>query len=229
MAAAALLGALAFAKVAAFYAEKGRIQGVACVGKVECDPNGLKSCLDQAKKAADAIKEKNLFIKEPPKEHPVKQVDGILGNEAFIAGNWHKAGDKVGDAKIIEVRPTYVKVEWEGKTTNFAPIGSATAEPSGPPAAKQEPKKETAAEAKKDQAKPAESAEVETTVAAQEEDPLGWLGVNVSPRLKAFLMEKWNSASEEEKKQAQEQWSRMSDSEKQQAMDQMERSMDSMR
>lgn len=228
MAAAALLGALAFAKVAAFYAEKGRIQGVACVGTAGCDPNDLKSCLDQARKAADAIKEKNLFIKEPPKEHPVKQVDGILGNEAFIQGNWYKAGDKVGDAKIVDIRPTYVKVEWDGKTTTFAPIGSAAAEPSGPPAAKQEPKKETAPEAKKDQAKPAEAAKVETEVAAQGEDPLGWLGVNLSPKLKAFLTEKWNSASDEEKKQAQEEWNRMSDSEKEKAIGQMEQSMASM-
>jgi len=227
MATAALLGALTFAKVAAFYGERGRMQGIACVKKAECDPNGLKGCLEQAKKTADTIKQKNLFIKELPKEHPVKQVDGILGNEAFIAGKWYKAGDKVGDAKIVEIRPTYVRVEWDGKTTNLAPIGAATAEAS-PPAAKQEPKKETPADAKKQETKPAEAAKVETTVAVEQEDPLGWLGVNVSPRLKAFLMEKWNSASDEEKKRAQEEWGRMSDSEKQQAMDQMEQGMNSM-
>jgi hypothetical protein len=227
MAAAMLLGALAFAKVAAFYVERGRMQGIACVAKASCDPNDLKGCLEQAKKAADAIKGKNLFIKEPPKEHPVKQVDGILGNEAFIAGKWYKAGDKVGDAKIVEIRPTYVKVEWEGKTTSLAPIGAAIAESSPPPAAKQEAKKETPTEAKKGEAK-TEGTKVETPVAVEENDPLGWLGVTLSPKLKAFLMEKWNAASDEEKAKAQEEWNRMSDSDKQKAIDQMEQGMDSM-
>jgi hypothetical protein len=224
MATAALLGALTFAKVAAFYGERGRMQGIACVEKAKCDPNGLKGCLEQAKKTADTIKEKNLFIKKPPKEHPVKQVDGILGNEAFIAGKWYKAGDKVGDAKIVEIRSTFIKVEWEGKTTNLAPIGAASAEPSAPPVAKKEPTKEAPAEAKKDEAKAA-VAKVETTAVVEEEDPLGWLGVTLSPRMRALLLEKWNAASDEEKAKGQEEWNRMSDSDKQRAIDQMEQHM----
>ena len=52
--------------------------------------------------------------------------------------------------------------------------------PSPPPAAK-EPKKEAAPEAPKPEVK-AEVAKVETP-APVEEDPLGWLGVKLSPRL----------------------------------------------
>lgn len=223
MAIAMLLGASTFVKVAAFYAEQGHMKGVAGWKQAECDPNTLKNCVGQAKKIAEAIKQKNLFIKEPPKEHPVKQVDGILGNEAFIAGQWRKAGDKVGDAKIVEICPTFVKVEWDGKTTNVAPIGAAdSSRPTPPPAAK-EPKKETPAEATKPETKaaaaPAETVEVE------EEDPLGWLDVRMSPRLRAMLMEKWNGASEEEKARAKEEWNKMSDSEKQNIVDQMETQM----
>lgn len=221
-AAAVLLGATAVAKVTAFYVERGRIQGFAGLNGVECDPNGLKDCLGQAKKTADAIREKNLFIKEPPKEHPVKQVDGILGNEAFIAGKWYKAGEKVGDAKIVEIHPTFVKVEWDGKTQDFAPIGARSKGPAPSQAAK-EPKKEAPAEAPKVEAK-AEVAKVEAP-AQEEEDALGWLRVRMSARLRAILLEKWNSASDEEKAQAKEQWDKMSDSEKQHTIDMMENRM----
>jgi hypothetical protein len=221
MSIALLLGASAFAKVMAFYAGRGQMQGVAGWNRTESDPNALKDCLGEAKKVAEAIKQKNLFIKEPPKEHPIKQVDGILGSEAFIAGKWYKAGEKVGDATIVEICPTFVKVEWDGKTTNVAPIGAAeSGQPSPPPAAK-EPKKETSAEAPKAETKAA-AAPAETPEAEQE-DPLGWLRVRMSPRLRAMLMEKWNGASDEDKARAKEEWGRMSDSEQQRIVDEMEK------
>ena len=94
-----------------------------------------------------------------------------------------------------------------------------------PISAKTEPKKEPPASAKKDEVKPAEGAKVATTPPVEEDDPLGWLGVTLSPRLRGVLMEKWNSASKEEKAQAQEQWNRMSDDEKQRIVDQMEQHM----
>lgn len=221
-AAAVLLGASAFAKVAGFYVERGQMQGIAGFSLAESDPNGLKACLGEAKKTADAIRQKNLFIKEPPKEHPVKQVDGILGSEAFIAGKWYKAGDKVGEAEILEIRPTFVKVRWDGKETNFAPIGAATSgPPAAPPAAK-----EVKTEAAPEPAKPATTTEVKVEAPAPvEEDPLDWLGVSLSPRLRAILMEKWNGASDEEKAKAKEEWNRMSDEQKQQAVSQMEQHM----
>ncbi len=221
MAVALLLGASTFAKVTAFYADRGRMQGVGACRRAEPDPNAVKACLGEAKKVAEAIKQKNLFIKEPPKEHPVKQVDGILGSEAFIAGQWRKAGDKVGDATIVEICPTFVKVEWDGKTTNLAPIGAAISGRPTPPPAAQESKKETPGEAPKVETKAAAaSAEAVDVV---EEDPLGWLRIRMSPRLRAMLMEKWNGASDEEKARAKEEWGRMSDSEQQRIVDEMEK------
>ena len=180
-AAAVLLGVSAFAKVMGFYVERGRMQGIAGLSRTQDDPNGLKECLGRAKKTADTIRQKNLFIKEPPKEHPVKQVDGILGSEAFIAGKWYKAGEKVGDARIVEIRPTFVKVEWDGKTTDFAPIGAATA---GTACRRRRPRsrRRKLRPRRRSREVKAEVAKVETP-APVEEDPLGWLGVKLSPRL----------------------------------------------
>ncbi|MGE5296589.1 MAG: hypothetical protein ACM3VT_17350 [Solirubrobacterales bacterium] len=222
---AVLLGASIFTKVMGFCVERGRMQGVAGWNRGEADPNALKNCLSEAKKTADAIRQKNLFIKEPPKEHPIKQVDGILGDEAFIAGKWYKAGEKVGDATIVEVLPTFVKVEWDGKTTNLAPIGAAeSARPSPPPAAN-EPKKETPAESKTETKAAVAATPAAKDEVVEEEDPLGWLGVRMSPRLRAMLLEKWNGASDEEKARAKEEWNKMSDSEKQRIVDEMEKQM----
>jgi hypothetical protein len=220
--AAVLLGVSVFAKVAGFYVERERMQGMAGFTPADGEPNSVKERLGEAKKAADTLKQKNLFIQEPPKQHPVKQVDGILGNEVFIAGKWYKAGEKVGDATILEIRPTFVKVAWDGKETNFAPIGAASAGPPSPPPAAREPPKEAGPEPPK----PAQTQPVKVeTPAPVEDDPLAWLGVKLSPRMRAILLEKWSHASDEEKARAQEEWNKMSDDQKQQAIDQMERHM----
>ena len=141
VAAAVLLGTWACAKVAGFYVQRVRMQRVLTVAQSERDPNSLKQSLGQAKKAADSLKKSNLFVKTPPKQNPVKQVEGILGSEAFIAGKWYKVGDKIADAKIVTIGATKVEVEWDGKKTSFSPIGAASAGPPAPPIAAA-PKKE---------------------------------------------------------------------------------------
>ncbi len=117
------------AKVAGFCVQRGRMQALGSLGGSAGDPNRLKQSLGEAKKTVDSLKQNNLFIKAPPKQNPVKQVEGILGQEALIGGKWYKAGDKVADAKIIAVAATQVEVEWDGKKTSFAPITSVSAGP----------------------------------------------------------------------------------------------------
>lgn len=222
MATAVLLGAWTCAKVAGFYVRRGQMQTVLTLGQGERDANSLQQSLKAAKKTADTLKQSNLFVKTPPKENPVKQVDGILGQEAFIAGKWYKVGDKVGDAKIVAIEATKIEVEWDGKKTSFAPIGAANAAPpTPPPAAAAEPKKKDAAPP------PPKSAETKVVKAEApapvEDDPLAWLGVKLSPKLRAMLLEKWNGASPEEREKAKKEWESMPDDKKQEAIQMMER------
>ena len=219
---AVLLGVTALAKVAGFYVERGRMHGIASIARAESDPNELKQCLDEAKKAADALKEKNVFMKKPPKQHPVKQVDGILGREVLIGGKWYEVGGKVGDAEIIRIGPTLVTISWDGTETTFSPIGAKSTGPTRPPAVKAPEKKDEAPAPEKPTA--AEPVKVEAP-APVEEDPLAWLGVKLSPRMRALLLEKWNHASDEEKEQAKEEWNKMSDEEKEKAIESMEQNM----
>ena len=57
------------------------------------------------------------------------------------------------------------------------------------------------------------------TAAAEEEDPLAWMGVTLSEKVRAKLLEKWNQLSDEQKEQMKQQWNNMSDEQKQQAVD----------
>ena len=86
------------------------------------DPNELKKHLAASKAIADKMKKKNLFIPPAPKVHPIKQVQGIWGNEALINGKWYKAGDRIADANIVAIDPTGVRTMWEGQEKTFRPI-----------------------------------------------------------------------------------------------------------
>ncbi len=58
-----------------------------------------------------------------------------------------------------------------------------------------------------------------------EDDPLAWMGVKLSPKMRALLMEKWSKASPEEREKGKEEWNKMSDEQKQQATQSMEQRM----
>lgn len=97
------------------------------------DANDMEKYLAQSGAIADELKKNNLFAPPPPKQHPVKQVSGILGDEALINGKWYKAGDKVGDANIVAIEPAQVKIAWNGTEKVFLPIEAESSSRPGPP------------------------------------------------------------------------------------------------
>jgi hypothetical protein len=89
------------------------------------------------------LKKRNLFTPRPSREHPVKDVSGILGNEVFIGGRWYRCHDKIGEATIVYIGPTEVRIEWDGNEKTFAPIqGGRPASAKGPEPAALPEKKE---------------------------------------------------------------------------------------
>ncbi len=58
-----------------------------------------------------------------------------------------------------------------------------------------------------------------------EDDPLAWMGVKLSPKMRAMLMEKWSKASPEEREKGKEEWNKLSDEQKQQAVQSMDQRM----
>ncbi len=82
----------------------------------------LETSLAQDKEVAEALKTKNLIAPPPPETNPISEVSGIMGQEAYINGQWRKVGDKVGEAEILAIEPTFVKVTWKGQESTLAPF-----------------------------------------------------------------------------------------------------------
>ncbi len=215
-----LLTSLTGAKVAQCVFEPKRAEGVMAYAAAQDaqDPNRVQPFLDRNKEAATILKDKNLFVVKPPKSHPVKQVDGILGREALIGGKWYKVGDTVGDAEIIAVEPTQVMIAWNGEEKGFAPLAAIN----NKSAVGQKVTAERGPDVDKGKSASAPVPTQVATVTAEqtvaEDDPLAWLGVDLPPRVRAMILEKWNSASDEEKQQAKDRWNSMSESEKEEAI-----------
>jgi hypothetical protein len=122
---AVLLGALIFLKVAGFFVSttQARVLG-AQADAASASVNDLKKLLAETKAAAEELKKKNLFVLATPKQFPVSDVLGIMGQEALINGKWYKVGDSVAEARIAAIEPTKVRIVWNGQEKEFSPIGS---------------------------------------------------------------------------------------------------------
>jgi len=127
-----LFGIMILVKVRGFFVTSAWAEEVVkrAVAQSKPDANDAKEHLAESKAIADELKKKNLFAPPTPKKHPVNQVLGIMGSEALINGKWYKAGDNVGDAKIVAIEPALVRIEWDGREKTFAPMQAAG--PGGP-------------------------------------------------------------------------------------------------
>lgn len=224
----AFLGIMILVKVRGFFVASAWAENVVkrAVAQTKPDANDMEEYLAKSKTIAEELKKKNLFVPPQQKKHPVSQVSGILGDEVLINDKWYKVGDKVGGAKIVAIEPTQVKIEWEGKEKVFDPINAVSA-----PAPKKVVEKAVVKEKvePKKIAAPAEKpVEVKVAAAPVKADPLAWMGVELSPKVRKMLLQHWNKASDEEKEKAKEEWNKMPDEQKRQAIEAMEQMPDSM-
>ncbi len=136
---AVLCGLLILVKVTGFFVASARAENVVRRAKAqsEADPRVVEAQLAKSKPIADQLRTNNLFSPPPPKQHPVKDVFAIFGDEVLINDKWYKVGDRVADAKIVAIGPTSMTTEWDGKQQVFYPIQATVAQaPSsgkGPP------------------------------------------------------------------------------------------------
>lgn len=127
-----LLAVMVLVKVTSFLATTAKAENMVRIAEMRAglDGDDMEVHLAESKAVADGLKKKNLFAPPPPRQHPVKAVIGILGKAALINDKWYRVGDRVGDAKVVAIEATQVRIEWDGKETTFAPITSSG--PSGP-------------------------------------------------------------------------------------------------
>ncbi|MBN2136454.1 MAG: hypothetical protein JW720_01470 [Sedimentisphaerales bacterium] len=121
-----VLGVLTLAEIVGYFTSSARAQNIVrkAVAQDKSDPNRIRENVAAFSKITDSIKKRNLFVPEVKPQNPVKEVFGIMGSEALINGKWYKVGDSIGDAKIVAIEPTQVKVSWNGQERYFAPIAS---------------------------------------------------------------------------------------------------------
>jgi len=122
--ASAALAVLILVKTTSFFAALARAENIVKKSTTQnnVDANDVDKYFTKYKLLAEALKKNNLFAPPPPKQHPVKEVSGIFGNEVLIRDRWYKVGDTVGDAKIVAIGPTQATIEWDGAEKAFSPI-----------------------------------------------------------------------------------------------------------
>ncbi len=131
----AFLAVLILVKITGFFTASARAENIVknAVAQNTADANDIDKYFVKYKMLADELKKNNLFVPPAPKQHPVKEVLGILGDEVLINDKWYKVGDSVGDAKVVAIGPTEATIEWEGNKKTFAPIDAkGSSQPSGP-------------------------------------------------------------------------------------------------
>ena len=138
--ASVLMALLILIKVVGFFVFSARAENLIerAVAQNGTDTKDTEKYFAESKALAEGLKKNNLFAPPPPKQHPVKEVWGILGDEVLIEGKWYKVGDTIGDAKILAIGPTSAKIDWNGAEKVFLPIDAAIPEaPKGSQAKKE--------------------------------------------------------------------------------------------
>ena len=191
---AVLLGALTFVRVAGFLVSSSTAKALA----IRTDPSemgavDLAGLLAQARVSAEQLKKKNLFVLSPPKQHPIKEVLGILGDEVLVNGKWYKVDDSVGEAKIVAIEPTKVRIAWNGQEKDFSPIGASSV--GGSPDRRGAPSR-----------RPAPRGGTVTVVGGQRGGaaPAGRDGPFMSAEERRQLRDRWTTMNPEERQRARE-------------------------
>jgi len=124
----AAFAVLILIKTTSFFVASARAEALVrrAASQAKPDAEAMKECEAKSLAIADDLKKSNLFSPPPPKQHPVSSVLGILGDEVLIEDKWYKAGDRVGEARIVAIETSRVRIEWQGREKVFAPIDGTT-------------------------------------------------------------------------------------------------------
>jgi len=128
--ASVLMALLILIKVVGFFVFSTRAENLVerAIAQNDTDTKDTEKYFAESKALAERLKKNNLFAPPSPKQHPVKEVWGILGDEVLIKGRWYKVGDTIGDAKILAIGPTSAKIDWNGAEKVFLPIDATIPE-----------------------------------------------------------------------------------------------------
>ncbi|MHC4586447.1 MAG: hypothetical protein ACYS3N_18095 [Planctomycetota bacterium] len=131
----AILAVSILVKVTGFFTAPAKARNIVktAIEQNTEDANDIDKYFVKYKMLADALKKNNLFAPPAPKQHPVKEILGIFGDEVIIRDKLYKVGAKVGDATIVSIEATEVTIEWDGKKKTFSPMDAGGSSQPGRP------------------------------------------------------------------------------------------------
>ncbi|MHC5157247.1 MAG: hypothetical protein ACYSOZ_03975 [Planctomycetota bacterium] len=212
------------AKTIGGFFQKRSISGrvAASMELLDAQNSKAKEYLEAYGKDVGKLKEKGIFCPEKKKPSP-PQVSGILGDSALINNKWCKVGEEQSGAKILKIEPTQVTILWEGKEMKLSPLlTSSSGNAIEKPKMKIEKRRPNEKGIKKH---PKPSAEPVAVQAA--DDPLAWLGMEVSAELRAFLIKLFEAMPADQVENAKQEWANMSEEQKKKRLDEAQEMVDS--
>lgn len=198
----------------------GRVAG--SIELFDTQNSKAKEYLEAYGKEVSKLKEKGIFCLEKKKPSP-PQVSGILGDSALMNNKWCKVGEEQAGAKIVKIEPTQVTILWEGKEMRLSPLLASSSENAiEKPKMKIEKTRPDENAAKKNPELGAEPVAVQA-----KDDPLAWLGMEVSTELRAFLIKLFDTMPADQVESAKQEWANLSDEQKQKRLDEAQKMVDS--
>ena len=140
-----------------------------------------------------------------------------------MAGKWCKVNDEHAGAKVLKIEPTQVTVLWQEKEMKLAPLLASV------PGNSTTIQKKKIKKAKIAKANDVAVANTEPQVAQQQaqDDPLAWLGVEVSAEVREFLLKLFDVMPAEQLENTKQEWANLSQEEKEQKIDEIQQMVDS--
>ena len=183
-----------------------------------------KEYLDAYVRKTEMLKEKGMFVREKPKPSP-PQVVAILGHRALMNNKCCNVDDEHAGAKVLKIEPTQVTILWEGKEMTLAPLLASTPKTVSEKSNKKDVRRKVkdTAVVRQDPETPAEP----VTESQAGDDPLAWLGRDISPELRDFLLKVFEMMPADQLERSKQEWANMSDEQKQQHLDEAQKMVDS--
>ena len=185
---------------------------------LETQNSKAKEYLETYAKKVETLKEKGAFCPEK-KEPPPPQITGILGDSVLMANKWCKVDEEHAGAKVLKIEPTEVTILWQGKEMKLAPLLASNPDNSNARPKTKNQKAEPVAAHKE--------SGVAVAVQQTEDDPLAWLGMEVSGSLRAFMLKLFAMMPADQLEKAKQEWAGLSEEEKKQKLDEAQQLVDS--
>ena len=188
---------------------------------LESQNSKAKEYLEAYAKKVEMLKEKGAFC--PPKKEPSPpQVVGILGDSVLMAGKWCKVDEEHAGAKVLKIEPTQVTILWKDKEMKLAPLLASIPNNSNGRQKKKDKKTEIVTASNGSEANTGPVAVQQT-----QDDPLAWLGMEISAELRAFLLKLFDLMPADQLEKTKQEWANMSEEQKKQRMDEAQQMVDS--